>query len=617
MTIAQLPIPSFMRPSVKRQAAADEGLLVDVFAGFGGASIALERAYGRAVDISINHCKDALHWHACNHPGSKHLTRDVWEVEPLEATKGRRVKHAHFSPDCRHFSNAKGGKPVSKRVRSLAWVVIKWAKQCRPNLITLENVREFLTWCPLGKDGKPIASRKGETFRRWKRMLERLGYVVDYRVIDAADFGAPTHRKRLYLIARCDGEAIVWPEPTHGHEGKIHEQEPRRDQADSVVRQNDSVHAADQLRKLQDQSADSDPRTVHGVAKNGDSVQSAGAGTGLSSADGQKYGRIAARNGGEANRANSRKPYRTASECIDWTLPSYSIFLTPEEAKQCGVKRPLAEKTMRRIFMGLKKYVLDNHQPFIVRCNHGGEEFRGQRLEKPLATVSTHHGYGLITPTLVAIDHASSAPSGATWPVDEPLRTVTTENRHALISAYITKFRGESRGAAIDAPLPTVTSGAGAARPAGHAHAMAMTTAYLTKLYGTSTGARCDAPMPTVTAGGNHVGLVYAYFVKYFGQSVGAAVDEPMHTVTTKDRFGLVTVNVAGEPYVITDICLRMLQPHELLKAQFTPEIAADILLPRKGSLAVRLIGNSVSPPPLEAIVRANMPAKRQKARAA
>jgi DNA (cytosine-5)-methyltransferase 1 len=604
MSIATLPtIPGLIRPSVKRQAAADEGLLVDVFAGFGGASIALERAYGRAVDISINHCKDALHWHACNHPGSKHLTRDVWEVEPLEATKGRRVKHAHFSPDCRHFSNAKGGKPVSKRVRSLAWVVIKWAKQTRPEVISLENVREFLTWGPLLRDGKPDSSRKGETFKRWRRQLEALGYVVDFRVIDAAAFGAPTHRKRLYLIARCDGEAIVWPEPTHGKTEKCNGATER-----AGFIQPDEAQTAD--RRSSACSA-KDGASVHQNAKQGgDTVREPEEGS--REHRGDSGGRFSCRKG-----TRQLTPYRTASECIDWALPSYSIFLTPEEARQYGVKRPLAEKTMRRIFMGLRKYVLDSPQPFIVRCAHGdhanGRERWGRSshpLTEPLPTQTASKDFALITPTLVAIDHASSAPSGATWPVDEPLRTVTTENRHALISAYISRYYGGPRpvvGSKVEEPLRTITAW-------DH---NALTTAHLTKLYGTSTGAACDAPMATVTAGGNHIGLVYAYFVKYFGQSVGASINEPMHTVTTKDRFGLVTVNVAGEPYVITDICLRMLQPHELLKAQFTPEIAADILLPRKGSLAVRLIGNSVSPPPLEAIVRANMPRTRRKAVAA
>jgi DNA (cytosine-5)-methyltransferase 1 len=613
-----------MRPSVKRQAAADEGLLVDVFAGFGGASIALERAYGRAVDISINHCKDALHWHACNHPGSKHLTRDVWEVEPLEATQGRRVKHAHFSPDCRHFSNAKGGKPVSKRVRSLAWVVIKWAKQTRPEVISLENVREFLTWGPLLRDGKPDSSRKGETFKRWRRQLEALGYVVEYRVIDAADFGAPTHRKRLYLIARCDGEAIVWPEPTHGPILEVTRG------TDNTAPERDGVCASNgndpaQARCEERRAAELAQGQRCGV----DLARAGRTGRSRSCADGRGNGPRSGRSGQHgdddlgqttsATRSVGQKPYRSAAECIDWTLPSYSIFLTPDEARQYGVKRPLAEKTMRRIFMGLRKYVLDNPQPFIVRCAHGdhanGRERWGRSshpLTEPLPTQTASKDFALVSPTLVAIDHASSAPSGATWPVDEPLRTVTTENRHALIS-FLMHHHGEAphqntRGQRVDEPIRTITP----SNTTG-----SLISAYMTKLYGTSTGAAVDAPMATVTAGGNHIGLVYAYFVKYFGQSVGAAVDEPMHTVTTKDRFGLVTVNVAGEPYVITDICLRMLQPHELLKAQFTPEIAADILLPRKGSLAVRLIGNSVSPPPLEAIVRANMPRTRRKARAA
>ena len=190
------------------------GLVVDLFAGGGGASLGIERALGRPVDIAINHSPKAIECHRRNHPATEHLTANVWEVDPLVATRGRPVDLLHASPDCRHFSRAKGSKPVSKRVRSLAWVVTRWAKAVRPRQITLENVPEFQTWGPL-RDGIPIKERAGETFRRWIGQLRRLGYAVEWRTLNAADFGAPTTRKRLFLVARCDGRPIIWPTPTH------------------------------------------------------------------------------------------------------------------------------------------------------------------------------------------------------------------------------------------------------------------------------------------------------------------------------------------------------------------------------------------------------------------
>jgi site-specific DNA-cytosine methylase len=190
-------------------------LIVDSFAGGGGASTGIEMALGRSPDIAINHDATALAMHEVNHPATTHLVSDVWEVDPVEVTAGRPVGLAWFSPDCKHFSKAKGGKPVEKKIRGLAWVVVHWANVVAPRVIILENVEEFATWGPLGADNKPCPLQKGLTFKRWLSELERLGYVVEWRELRACDYGAPTLRKRLFLIARCDGEPIVWPVPTH------------------------------------------------------------------------------------------------------------------------------------------------------------------------------------------------------------------------------------------------------------------------------------------------------------------------------------------------------------------------------------------------------------------
>jgi len=587
-------------------------LVIDNFAGGGGASLGIERAIGRACDLAINHDEAAIAMHRANHPATPHRCENIWQVDPVEATGGRRVGVAWFSPDCKHFSRAKGAKPVDKRIRGLAWIVVKWARAVRPRVIFLENVREFETWGPLTDDNMPCQKRKGLTFRRWVGCLRNLGYAVESKILNAADYGAPTHRRRLFIIARCDGLPIVWPEPTHG---------PGR-----------------------------------------------------------------------------AKPYRTAAECIDWTLPCPSIFER---------KRPLAEKTLRRIAMGIKRYVLDNPKPFIVRVQHGRDEFRGQSIDQPLGTVTAKHGYGVVAPHMVEVQNGSSEtghravdrpahtitanPKGggmalvaphlssfygeaphqdtrgqvveqpintvvpapkhalvsafmqqyfggmvgkpATEPVptvtaidhnalttatlvgvggragqspptavDEPIRTTTAKADRALVAAHLTKFRGESKGAPVNAPMPTITSGAGSKRPAGAAHAMGVSAAHLTQLRGSNQGkGDIDEPVPTLTAGGNHIGLVRAFLAKYYGQGVGQTMTDPLHTVTVKDRFGLVVID--GVDYAITDIGLRMLTPRELARAQGFPD---DYILTGSKSNQVAKIGNSVCPVMAEVLVRAN-----------
>jgi len=450
------------RRRVRKEYAAaglfDE-LIVDEFAGGGGVSMGIEIALGRAPDLAVNHNRHAIEMHRINHPTTRHICQDVWLVDPREVTHGRPVGLAWFSPDCRHFSRAKGGKPVTKKIRGLAWVAVRWAQRVRPRVIIIENVREFQDWGPLGTDSRPIAERKGETFRRFCGQLRTLGYAVEWRELNAADHGAPTHRRRLFLVARCDGRPIRWPAPTHG---------PKRPHA-----------------------------------------------------------------------------WKTAGECIDWSIPCPSIFER---------RRPLADNTLRRIAMGLRRFVLEDPAPFIVQVNHGRDAFRGQRVDQPLPTVSAKHGFGLVVP-------------------------------------HIAQYFGGMVGKPVDAPLPTVTA-------IDH---NALVAAFLTKFYGTSCGQRVDRPMPTVSAQGNHVGEVRAFLVKYYGCGVGQSVKEPIHTLTSKDRMGLVTV--AGQDYQIADIGLRMLTPRELARAQSFPD---DYRLSGTKSQQVAMIGNSVPPLLAAAVVRAN-----------
>lgn len=579
-------------------AEQDEEINVDLFAGGGGASTGLEMGLGRPVHIAVNHNPAAISMHEANHPGALHLQTDVWEVDPVQVLAGRRVGWFHASPDCTHHSQAAGGQPRKKEIRDLSWVVTKWAGIARPRIISLENVKQIRQWGPLvakrckatGRvmklDGTvaepgervprheqfliPDPHHKGRTWRTFLASLHALGYTVEHRILRACDYGAPTSRERLFLVARRDGEPIVWPEPTHA-------EKPRKGQ----------------------------------------------------------------------------KKWRTAAECIDWSIPGQSIF---------GRKKPLAEATLRRIAKGIQREVFEKAQPFIVPVTHQG----GDRLHS----------------------------------VDDPFRTITAANRGelALATPTLVKFRFSQVGISIDQPLPTITSGGNYKRPAGAAHAMGVATAFLAQANGgfnerhsrpmgepmstvTNKGSQqqlvtanlvhlrgnCDArsvedPLHTISANGQHHGLCTAFMSRQFGASVGQGLDEPaptitaggggksmlvelqlspddeagalrcaaflmryygeggqwgdlrepMHTLTTKDRLALVTVWIGGDPYVIVDICLRMLQPHELYAAQgFPPNYVID-----RGhdgrrftkSEQVHMCGNSVSPPPMAAIVRANNP---------
>lgn len=493
-----------------------EGLIIDLFAGGGGASTGIEAALDRDVDIAINHDPTALAVHAANHPRTVHLTCDIWEERPREVTRGRPVALLWASPDCTHFSVAKGDVPRSKWIRSLAWVVVRWAKEVRPAVIALENVQEFKGWGPLGPDGKPDKSRMGETFRRWKRAIERLGYVVDHRVLDASHYGAPTRRRRLFLIARCDGKPIVWPEATHG--------------------------------------------------------------PGL-------------------------EPFHTAAECIDWSLPCPSIFER---------KRPLAEKTLWRIAQGIRRFVLENPEPFIVRYN--GERFRGQRPDEPITTLDCSNRFGVVAPSLVQTGYGErDGQRPRALDLHKPLGTaVAGGQKHALVSAFLAKHFGdplrESGGGAVlgtelGEPIGTVT--------ARDHHSLAAVC--LAKFRGNEANghpgcATVEEPLMTVCAQGLHVAEVRAFLTAYYGSDSisGQVLMEPMRTITAKHRLGLVTV--AGVDYQIVDIGMRMLEPHELLRAQFG-RFAATYDLSRAVTKAakVRLIGNSVCPEVAEALIRANL----------
>lgn len=651
--------------------------IVDSFAGGGGASTGIELATGRVVDVAINHDQDAILMHKTNHPYTEHYQASVWDVDPREVCGGSPVGLLWASPDCKHFSKAKGGKPVDKSIRGMAWIVLRWAGTVRPRVIILENVEEFQTWGPLRaiRDKKtnrvivnmagrhdrgkfeprtrvaepgevvpidkqlmePDPTRKGKTFRKFVRQLEALGYAVQWRELVAADYGAPTTRKRFFLIARCDGKTIAWPEPTHAPAGS------------------------------------------------------------------------------EAVRSGEKKPWRSAAEIIDWTLPCPSIFDTREEIKEkygLTAKRPLRPNTMRRVARGVDKFVIRSANPFLIIVNHTGE-FRGQEIGTPLQTVTAKHGYGvanpvmapltmhnnenavgtdirvpvntitstgagghqmLITPTMTAIGQTSGgdrcrrveepthtqvskAEECVVCPamiqyhtertervrgqeVTDPIMTIDASNRYGIAAASLTKYYGnDQHGQTAGEPLHTITA----------KDREGVTVASLTEYHGTSIGQEMGDPMPT-TLSKPHQALQTAHMVKMKGTNLGGPVREPVQTITAGGgHHGIVTTtivkaepgidlrnwskirellntycdyamdddevilfNIGGAWYFMADIGLRMLTPRELYLANGFPP---DYIIDRdymgneyKKNKQVARCGNAVPPPFATALVRANLP---------
>lgn len=537
-------------------------LIVDNFAGGGGASTGIEEATGFSVDIAINHDPKAIAMHKANHPNTKHYCEDVWQVDPVQACNGHPVGLAWFSPDCKHFSKAKGGKPKDKNIRGLVWVACRWAGLVRPRVIMLENVEEFKTWGPLNRGHHPVKSKQGRTFDKFVRQLQDLGYEVQFRELVAADYGAPTMRKRFFMIARCDKKPIVWPEPTHA-------------------------------------PADS-----------------------------------------EAVKKGLLKPYVGAYTQIDFSRPCPSIFDTSEQIKEkYGIKavRPLAPKTMERIARGLKKFVLDNPEPFIVQCNHGGDR-RPLDIKEPLPTITGKHGYGIVEPYMIQIGQTGFT-KDRSKNIQEPLSTIVSKNEHCLICPTLIQYhsetaQGEVRGQTIKDPIMTVDGSNRYGLVASFLHKYydggykgagesmenplptitawdhnSVVTANLIQMNNHCDGKDIRQPLPTITAGDGHFGEVRAFLIKYYGQGTGQDIQEPLDTVTSRDRFGLVTIE--GEDYQIVDIGLRMLEPRELYGCQGFPD---DYIIdhdytgktyPRTEQ--VKRCGNSVSPMIPNALVRANL----------
>ena len=574
-------------------------LIVDNFAGGGGASTGIEMATGYSVDIAINHDPEAIRMHKTNHPNTKHYCEDVWQVDPVEACKGHPVGLAWFSPDCKHFSKAKGGKPKDKFIRGLAWVACRWAGLVRPRVIMLENVEEFKTWGPLNRRKHPIKSKQGKTFEKFVQQLTNLGYEVQFCELVAAAYGAPTMRKRFFLIARCDGKPIVWPEPTHApadsEEVKAGLKKPyvgAYTQLDfslpcpSIFDTSEEIKEKYGIRAVRPLAQKTMDRIARGFIK--------------FALNNPKPFIIQCNHGGERRPNDIREPMPTITGKHGYGIVEpYMVQIgqtgfTKDRSKD--VREPLTTIVSKNehclIEPMLAPYMGTN------TTNHPGGNCRD-----PIHTITTGNQQCLISPTLIQYHSETAKDEVRGQLIEEPIMTVDSSNRYGLVTSFLHKYYDggyKGAGESMEKPLPTVTAW-------DH---NSVVTANLIQMNNHCDGRDMRDPIPTITAGDGHFGEVRAFLVKYYGQGTGQDLKEPLDTIPTHDRFGLVTIK--GVDYQIVDIGLRMLEPRELYGCQGFPD---DYIIdhdytgktyPR--SEQVRRCGNAVCPPIPAALVRANLP---------
>lgn len=537
---------------MKAQINLLDEIIVDNFAGGGGASTGIELAAGRPVTIAINHDADAIRMHKMNHPYTEHFQASVWDIDPEEVCRGRKVGLAWFSPDCKHFSKAKGGKPKDKSIRGLAWIALRWAAKVRPRVIMLENVEEFKTWGPLNRGHRPIKAKQGKTFEKFISQLSDLGYEIEYRELVASDYGAPTSRKRFFIIARCDGEKIVWPEPTHGDpkseavkSGKLL---PWRTAAEII---DWSIPCPSIFERKKPLAENTLKRIARGI---------------------QKF-------------------------VID--NPEPFIVQVNHSGSECFRGQKIVE-TMPTI---TAKHGFGIVMPTIASIGQTGGGDRVGDIQQPVKTIVSKAEHCLVMPTMIQYHTEQSDKEHRGQAINDRLQTVDAANRYGLVTAHISQyFDGGYTGAGrkLEAPLPTVTA---------WDHNSIVTT-NLCVLRNNQDGKDLREPLPTITTSPGHFAEVRALLIKYYGNGSEHRLDEPLDTITAKDRFGLVTVK--GIDYQIVDIGLRMLTPRELYNAQGFPK---DYIIDRDAdgksytkSKQVARCGNAVPPPFAEALVRANLP---------
>ena len=664
----------------------DDEIVVDFFCGGGGAGTGLEMGLGRTVNVAKNHSPQAISMHTVNHPGAKHFTTDVFEGDPDTECGGKAVGWFHMSPDCTHHSQAAGGQPRKREIRNLSWIGLKWAGKKRPRVISLENVKQILQWGRLiakrdkatgrvvtldqiphpTKEGAttnrvaapgeqvpvsnqflvPDPNQRGRTWRRFVALLEAMGYVVEWKVIKACDFGAPTSRERLFMIGRCDGHPIVWPEPTHA-------KNPAKGQQKWKTAA-DCMDFTDLGKSIFGRKKDLAPATLRRVAKgmkkfvidsaapfivpianwSGETVQSADEPlrTVTSYPKGGAFSVVSPIIAPATHQGSDRindplepLPTVTCANRGELTLISPTLIQSGygeragQEPRVPGLDQPLGT-----VVAGGVKHALAS--ACIVQAGHGEGSGANKRRSHgvndicgPIGTV-TASGGGQSVSAAVMIQANGGFNTTHAKGMHEPMTTVTnTGSQQQLAVANLVHLRGNCDARDVNDPLHTISAG-------GQHHGLA--SAFMERAFGASVGQGLDDPAPTITAGGggksslvsltlspeHEAGAlrVAAFLISYYGTENISACDSPAPTITTKDRLAMVTVMVKGTPYVIVDICLRMLKPSELYKAQGFP---ADYIIthgadgkPFTKTQQVHMCGNSVSPPPMAALARANDP---------
>ncbi|KPX51108.1 DNA cytosine methyltransferase [Pseudomonas amygdali] len=687
----------------------DDEIVVDFFCGGGGAGTGLEMGLGRTVSVAKNHSPAAISMHTVNHPGAKHFTTDVFDGDPDTECGGKAVGWFHMSPDCTHHSQAAGGQPRKREIRNLSWIGLKWAGKKKPRVISLENVKQILQWGPLvakrckstGRVVKlgggiaapgevvpvdqqflvPDPARRGQTWAVFVAELERLGYAVEWRVMRACDFGAPTSRERLFMIARCDGQPIVWPEPTHAKR-PAKGQKPWRTAAECI-------DFTDLGKSIFGRKKDLAPATLRRVAKgmkkfvidnpapfivpianwSGETVQSANEPlrTVTSYPKGGAFSVVSPIIAPATHQGSDRindplepLPTVTCANRGELTLISPTLIQSGygeregQQPRVPGIEQPLGTVVAGGVKHALTSSILvgaggpvyagkpvmadqpvgtlmtQNHRAvataFMAQMNGGFNTTHAKGADEPMTTITnTGSQQQLVTATLIT-NTTGHGPTN----LESPVPTLTTGQHHALVAANLVHLRGNCDARDTAEPLHTISAG-------GQHHGLV--TAFMERQFGASVGQPLDEPAPTVTAGGGGKSSVVslklspeheegalrvaAFLISYYGTENVSGAGEPAPTITTKDRLALVTVMVKGTPYVIVDICLRMLKPSELYRAQGFP---ADYVIthgadgkPFTKTQQVHMCGNSVSPPPMAALARANDPwrAGQQQAAAA
>lgn len=576
-------------------------IIVDNFAGGGGASTGIEIAAGATVHIAINHDADAIAMHRANHPYTRHLQASVWDVDPAEVCEGRPVGLAWFSPDCKHFSKAKGAALVDRKIRGLAWIVLRWAARVRPRVIMLENVEEFVTWGPVRR-GKPVKSKAGQTFRKWKRQLEELGYAIEYRELVAADYGAPTTRKRFVLVARCDGKSIRWPERTHAprdseevRSGKCVPWISAAEIIDwslpsySIFASKAEIkekYGANAVRPLAENTL---KRVIRGVDK-------------FTIKSGKPF-LMECNHSGEGHIRDTGEPVNTVTGKFTCGVADAVMapFTATNTSNSIGA---MADSPVHTITTAGNQMLI---VPSLSCIGHTGDGDRIRDTRDPIPTIVSKAEDCIASANLIQYHTEQQKENARVSGLQKPIQTVDSSNRYGLATAQLVEYYGNGRPLNIEEPMRTITS---------HDRE-ALAAAHIAEFKGVDIGQAPDRPLRTITASAGEFAEVRTKVVKYdpnaplgYWPKIRELLNK--HCGYDLEVDEILLLPIRGAWYFISDITLRMLSPRELYNAMGFP---TDYIIDRDAdgkpygkTKQVARCGNAVCPPMATAMVRANLP---------